>query len=309
MGSPEVSALVLQKLLKISSDKFNIIAVITQPPSRKGRSAELLPTPVHKIALENNLQILCPETAKNATFLDELKTLEPDLCITVAYGNFLPQQFLDIPKYGTLNIHPSLLPKYRGSAPVQRALECGEKETGVSVAFTVLAMDSGAIIAQEKSLIEENENTGEVLNRLLLQGADLLINKLNDVFNNSIIKIEQNEKIATHTKKIKVEESIIDFNNNALSIHNKVRAFSEWPNTKANFLINNELIEIKILKTKVYKELENIKEIIFKKNCLIIPCADNSALEIYNLQLPAKKIMTAQELWNGYLRNKIIKKA
>jgi methionyl-tRNA formyltransferase len=151
LGTPPVAARSLELLLAKSRSggaDFEVAAVVSQPPSRSGRKMKLTPSPVASLAEAEGLRLLTPPSAKDEGFLQELAALRPDLCVTAAYGCFLPQRFLDIPERGTLNIHPSLLPLYRGAAPVQRCLEAGDAVTGVSVAFTVLAMDSGPILRQ-----------------------------------------------------------------------------------------------------------------------------------------------------------------
>lgn len=163
LGTPDVAALSLDLLLEASrqdqADGFDVVRVVSNPPARTGRKKVLQPSPVQALAETEGVPIMTPVTARDEIFLTELEDLQPDLCITAAYGQFLPQRFLDIPKYGTLNVHPSLLPRYRGASPVQRCLEAGDAETGVTVAFTVLKMDAGPIVRQtvrrKKSLYEQ----------------------------------------------------------------------------------------------------------------------------------------------------------
>lgn len=152
LGTPDVAALSLEILLEASRQGkgggFDIVRAVSNPPARTGRKKVLQPCPVQALADNEGVTVLTPATARDEEFLAELEELRPDLCITAAYGQFLPRRFLDIPKYGTLNVHPSLLPLYRGASPVQRCLEAGEPETGVTVAFTVLKMDAGPIVSQ-----------------------------------------------------------------------------------------------------------------------------------------------------------------
>lgn len=159
LGTPDIAASTLSGLLEASNapdSSFGLIGVISQPGKPKGRGNRKVPvpSPVAMVALDNGFQdgkdLLCPHTAKDGDFLSCLESWRPDLCITAAYGNFLPKKFLDIPTYGTLNIHPSLLPKYRGAAPVNRAILNGDDETGVSILYTVLKMDAGPVLAQER---------------------------------------------------------------------------------------------------------------------------------------------------------------
>ena len=153
LGTPDVAALSLELLLEASrrgiGGEFDVVRAVSNPPARTGRKKVLQPSPVQALAESAGVPVMTPAAARDDEFLAELESLEPDLCITAAYGQFLPQRFLDIPKLGTLNIHPSLLPRYRGASPVQRCLEAGEPETGVTVAFTVLKMDAGPVVRQK----------------------------------------------------------------------------------------------------------------------------------------------------------------
>lgn len=153
LGTPEVAASSLELLLQASRQGkgggFDIVRAVSNPPARVGRKKVLQPCLVQALAESEGVPVMTPTSAKDESFLEELEELGPDLCITAAYGQFLPRRFLEIPKFGTLNVHPSLLPRYRGASPVQRCLEAGEPETGVTVAFTVLKMDAGPIVRQK----------------------------------------------------------------------------------------------------------------------------------------------------------------
>lgn len=155
LGTPDVAAISLELLLQASREgggsqgaTFEIVRAVCNPPARAGRKKTLNPCPVQTLAESKGIAVMTPTTARDEAFLAELEALQPDLCVTTAYGQFLPRRFLDIPKFGTLNVHPSLLPRYRGASPVQRCLEAGEAETGVTVAFTVLKMDAGPVVRQ-----------------------------------------------------------------------------------------------------------------------------------------------------------------
>ena len=149
LGTPAVSAFCLDALLAGSElADFEISAVVTQPPGRKGRGKKIVRSPVHALAASKGIPVYTPDSAKETEFIEQMRNLRPDLCVTAAYGQFLPRKFLDVPRFGTLNVHPSLLPQYRGAAPVQRSIQEGTGELGVSVAMTVLKMDAGPILKQ-----------------------------------------------------------------------------------------------------------------------------------------------------------------
>ena len=211
-------------------------------------------------------KLLNPAKANEPEFLETLAKMNLDLCVTAAYGNFLPQKFLDIPRLGTLNIHPSLLPQFRGAAPVQRCIESGLEETGVTVAFTVLKMDAGPILTQTKYRMNGSEKAHEMLDVLFDIGVESLIEQLPKVFTGEAGEIakDQGEEGLSHADKVSSEEGDLDFSAlSALEEHNKVRAFDGWPGTKATFIIQDEKkggepkeIVAKILTTKVGGSVE-----------------------------------------------------
>ena len=281
---------------------------MTQPPGRSSRSGEDIPSPVHVTALANGIPVLTPQTAKESQFLSDLAALEPDLCVTAAYGNYLPEKFLHLPKYGTVNIHPSLLPLYRGAAPVQRTLENGDKVTGVTLLYTVQAMDAGPIIASQSYPLDDEIKAPELLKTLFNLGAEILVKNLNLIFRGDFVPIEQKHEDATHAKKISMTESFLDFTKQATILHHKVRAFAGWPGTKAVFEIDSKVIECKIVSTEVSENLRNLKpfEAFFDKNSIDICCGDNKILKIKEIQPSGKKVLSAKDFQNG-LKEKILK--
>ncbi|CAI8594586.1 unnamed protein product [Vicia faba] len=191
LGAPHVSTIVLDALLTASASphsSFEVAAIVTQPAARRDRGKKLTLSPLANYALDRGFSqnlIFTPQRAGDDTFLSDLKALQPQLCITAAYGNILPTKFLDIPLFGTVNIHPSLLPMYRGAAPVQRALQDGVKETGVSLAFTVRALDAGPIIATETVQVDHHIKAPDLLELLFHKGSKLLIRELPSIFDGS----------------------------------------------------------------------------------------------------------------------------
>lgn len=305
LGTPYVAALVLQKLLEDRSNLFKIILAVSQPPARSSRNKGETPSPVHELAHTKGIPVLTPTSAKDPDFLNDLKELKPDLCITAAYGNYLPKEFLLIPKFGTINIHPSLLPCYRGAAPVQRCIENGESKTGVSILLSTEAMDAGPIITQEEYYLNDQIKAPELLNILFEKGSELLINVLPYYFSGTKLPFEQDHNNATKANKLKLEEGMLDSSQPALKLHNKVRAFSGWPGTKLKFIFNNNPIEIKIITTRVSQNSYNLKnnEILFTQDTLCVCCGDNQILEILEMQLPGKKVVNAKNFRNGIKGN------
>lgn len=322
LGTPDCAAASLDILMKEScrSSSFKISAVVSQPPAPAGRKQKLTKSPVHILAENNSIPVYFPEKAKNETFLQCLKEIQPDLCITAAYGNFLPQEFLNIPKFGTLNIHPSLLPKYRGASPVQRCLENGDTITGVTVLFTILKMDAGPIVCQTSHNLEGYEKAADLLMTLFTLGTNKLIESLPSIFDGSIVTKTQDENLATKALKLNVSESLIDFSvSNASVVHNKVRAFSVWPGTWSMFKLGSESSapqRVKIISTVVLEPKHSVMDhdrdklvnIVKsgKVDLLRIVCGDGSVLGISEVQLEGKKVMSVKDLVNGLRGSKYI---
>lgn len=310
LGTPEVSAEVLNLIYKRANHALQIIAVVSQPPARSKRHDTQTPSPVHQLALELGIPVLTPHSAKEEDFLESIAKLNPDLCLTAAYGNFLPKRFLDIPKFGTLNIHPSLLPLYRGASPVQRSLENGDAFTGVTLLFSILEMDAGPIFLQEKMSIDENIKASDLLRMLFLKGGELFIRNFNKIFTKNFTPVEQDTAKATYAKKLSKEEGVLDFHQSAIICHNKIRAFDIWPKTTGKFWIDDVPKELKIITTEVAENTHNQKEkdifINHITQTIDVCCGDNQILRIKELQEPGKRIMTAREYTNGLHGRKLI---
>jgi methionyl-tRNA formyltransferase len=335
LGTPEVASRVLVDLIHASreslsnpncSHPWEISAVVTQPGRPKGRGKVPQPSPVYSTAVELGIpesMILCPAKASEEDFLLQLEALKPDICITAAYGNYLPTAFLRIPAQGTLNIHPSLLPLYRGAAPVQRSLEDGVKETGVSVLFTVKQMDAGPVVWQTKYTVPDNMTSPELLDVLFSLGTKSLVEEcLPRVWDGSVEDLlkEQDEDKATHAAKIGRGEGLLSFEA-AQREHNKVRAFYGWPGTYHRFKIMKEGdhcgddVEVKILETRVGDPLatEGLWEageetrVVYdsKAHAMMVRCQDGSVLEIVKLQNQGKKPVDAKSFQNGLVGKKM----
>ena len=239
MGTPEISSFYLKSLI---NNQHNIIAVFSQPPKKKGRGMILQNSPVHEIALNNKIDIFTPINFNSINVIEDVKKLKPDLIIIMGYGIILPKSILQIPLLGCFNIHISLLPRWRGAAPIEHTLINGDKITGVTIFKLVEEMDAGPIIAQENFLIDNNINKTDLTKKLNLIGVKLLNSILPEIFNNKLKFKNQNIKKITYAKKISTEMRKINFEENVINIHNKIRAFS--PNPGAWFLYNNERIKI-----------------------------------------------------------------
>lgn len=313
LGTPEVAASSLQAIYTKSlepTSPYKVVGVVTQPNKRrKKRSGDILPTPVGIVAEELGIPILCPENSRDKDFLDELEaSVKPDLCITAAYGQYLTKRFLALPKFGTLNIHPSLLPRWRGSSPVQRSLEAGDNPVGVSVLFTVSAMDAGPIVSQKSVEIDENEQATTLLPKLFEVGTDLLLDVMPSVVSGKITMetaTQQDDELVVDAKMIDASEGRLKPESmTARECHNRIRGFSMWPGTYVYLQMGDgEPIKVKIVESRVLDETMEVTDIIKagpkKSDGLRLICYDGSVLEVLQVQPATKKVMDHRSFANG----------
>ena len=319
LGTPEVAATSLQTLYDATQSDpacpFEVVGVVTQPPKRRKRRGKEIPSPVGLVAEELDIPVLCPEKAKDKDFLDALENdMRPDLCITAAYGQYLTKRFLAMPQFGTLNIHPSLLPRWRGASPVQRSLEAGDQPIGVTVLFTVSKMDAGPIVAQEEYEVGADEQATTVLPHLFDVGTKLLLDAMPDVISGEITMDnarQQNEEEVVNAAMIASSEGELKvWKEDATTCHNKARGFSMWPSTYMYFQIGDdedagesEPVRVKILKTHVVDEKAEPTRVVElgpkKGDGLRIVCHDGSVLEALQVQPATKKAMDAKSFING----------
>lgn len=295
MGTPDIAAVCLEKLI---NDGFDIVGVYTQPDRPKNRGMKMTFSPVKEIAIANNYPVFQPETFKDETVVSELKQLKPDVIAVVAYGRILPQSVLDIPTNGCINIHASVLPAYRGSAPYQWAVLDGLKETGVTAQYMALKMDAGDVIGVSKTLIGENETAGELLDRLAVLGADLLSKTLKDVQNGVATATPQDENLVSFAPMLDKTMSPIDWTKTATQIHNHVRGLNPWPVATT---------ELSGKRFKIYSTV-TIDESTFAapgtvlgltKTGLRVACGDG-IIEIRVLQAEGGKRMSAPDYFRGH---------
>jgi methionyl-tRNA formyltransferase len=225
MGTAELSCASLGKL----AGKFSVVAVVTQPDKPRGRELKLQFSPVKTLAEELKLPVLQPLKARDETFIAELRGLKPDLIVVVAYGQILPQSILDMPKFGCVNVHTSLLPKYRGAAPIQWAIASGETETGVTIMQMDAGLDTGPLVSQRRTTILATDDSATLHDRLAGLGAELLTETIPDFVAGKIRSAPQPATGASHAPKIKKEDGHIDWNQPAGKIWNRLRAFTPWP--------------------------------------------------------------------------------
>ena len=298
MGTPDFAVPVLKMLI----EKTNVIMVVTKPDKRVGRNKELTFSPVKKVALENNIPVFQPIKIKND--YEKLTEEKIDLIVTCAYGQIIPKEVLNLPKYGCINVHASILPKYRGSAPIQWAIINGDKETGVTIMYMDEGMDTGDIISISKIAISSEDNVGTMHDKLSILGAQALEKELKSIFDGSAIRIKQGNDW-TLAPMIKREDEHLNFNDYGENIINRIRAFNPWP--LANILIDDK--EIKIIEAEFKKEKVNKTNcIIINKNKLGISCLDG-IVYLKKVKPFGKKEMSIESFLNGINQEEYIKKA
>ena len=293
MGTPDIAATCLKKIL---ADGFEVVACYTQPDRPKGRGMKMVFSPVKEVAIANNIPVFQPENFREDETVEQLKALQPDVCAVVAYGRILPQRVLDIPTKGCVNIHASLLPQYRGSAPYQWAVLDGLTETGVSAQHMALKMDAGDVIDVAKTPIGENETAGEVLDKLAVLGADLLSRVLKKFEDGCPAGIPQDESKVSFAPMLDKSMCPIDFTKTAQQVHNQVRGLHPWP--VATMELQGK--KFKVHATAIVEGSGRPGEILgLTKTGLVIACGEG-AVEIRSLQAEGGKRMAAPDYFRGH---------
>ena len=292
MGTPTFSVACLQRLI---DDGHNVLAAYTQPDKPCGRGHNLTPPPVKVLAVKNNIPVYQPATLRNEEVIEELRGLNPQLIIVVAYGKILPQSVIDLPEYGCINIHASLLPRYRGAAPIQWCVLNGEKVTGVTSMQMDAGLDTGDMLIKRETKIGENETSGELHDRLSLLGAEVMSETIKKLEAGALVPQKQDDSLSNYAPMLTKELCPIDWNDSAGNIHNKIRGLSPWP--IATTVYNGKTIKIhssEIAEGKGGKP----GEVVENKGKLIVACKDG-LLEIKILQAEGKKAMPAKDFLAG----------
>lgn len=296
MGSPEEVIAPLKYIIN-EIRGLDIVGVVSQPARKVGRGKKLQDPPVASFAKEHGILTLQPEKASDQDFLNQLRALAPDLIITAAYGQILTQAFLDIPSRGTINIHPSLLPIYRGATPVQASLLNGDEETGVSILFTVKKMDAGNIIVQEKYEIKKDDTTGSLLTRMFQVSGQLVGQAIAKLADKNFTGEIQDENLVVHCKKIQKQDGFLNFQEASENIVNKYRGLTPWPGIYG-FIGENRVAFNDISETKS----ESLKPGEFrfdKPTKAIIVGTKSKDIQIKKLKPAGKKEIDAPSFWNG----------
>jgi methionyl-tRNA formyltransferase len=299
MGTAELACPTLELL--VADEAYRISGVVTQPDKPKGRDLKLQPTPVKKVALERNLPVFQPERARAPEFVGTLRELTPDLIVVVAYGQILPQTILDVPRFGCLNVHTSLLPKYRGAAPIQWAILNGDAETGVTIMKMDAGLDTGPALSLARMPIADTDNAQTLHDRLARLGADLLARTIPDYVHGRITPQPQPTEGATYARKIAREDGRIDWSKPAREIWNQIRAFMPWPGAFTSYANDGPPRLLKIWHATTEERAFQAPGRVLEcgKLGIVVACGEH-ALRILELQLEGGRRVTAAQFLAGH---------
>lgn len=298
MGTPDFAVPILEKLITDTE----VLLVVTQPDKVRGRNNKISFSPIKEIAVKNNIEVFQPEKIKQdyQTIIDK----NPDIIITAAYGQIIPEELLFFTKYKAINVHASLLPKYRGGAPINRAIENGEKYLGITIMYMDKLMDNGDMISQRKIELKEEDNFDTMNKKLSILGRDLLMDTLPSIINSTNEIIKQKEEDVTIIKLLNKEELLIDFNNDFVSVFNKIRSLDSVPGAYA--FLNNK--KYKLYDVRLGKNvIDEIGKVVDIKDYLEIACK-NGTIKVYSIQEEGKKKMNIKDFFNGHKKEDFLYK-
>lgn len=294
MGTPEFSVPTLEALA--NSDSFLVSAVVTQEDKPVGRKQMLSAPAVKTCANKYKIRVLQPKKIKDIT--SELKDLAPDLIVVIAYGQIIPQNILDIPKFGCINIHGSLLPKYRGAACLQAAILNGDEESGLTIMKMEAGLDTGPILKQFTIPLNGKETIEELHDQASLLSGKVIVQALKDYIADKFIEQEQNDNLASYVRTIKKEDGHLDFNKSAVVLEKQIRAYNPWPGSFA-LTEDDKMIKIVTVSSEIISETEYLPGQLFLNENNLAIATTNGALQIESLQLSGKKQMSAKEFIAG----------
>ena len=290
MGTPDFAV----GCLEILNQNYNVVGVFSQPDKPQGRKMELKAPAVKLKALELGLNVYQPDSLRNDDAYNLLKSLNPDLIVVVAYGKILPKNILDLPPMGCINVHASLLPRYRGSAPIQWSIVEGDKVTGVTTMYMDEGIDTGDILLKREVEILSTDTGGSLFERLAVVGAETLKDTCEALVNGTLVRTKQDESLATYAPIIKKQMGLIDFSKTANQVSCLIRGFNPWP--CAYFMLDGK--RLKVFSAEVSHKSGKAGEVIESQNELIIACGENS-IKLLEVQLEGSKRMMASDMLRG----------
>jgi len=295
MGTPDFSVPVLQQLIH---DGYEVIAVVTQPDRPVGRKKVLTPPPVKVEAVQQGIPVFQPEKIRQKDELEKILSLKPDLVVTAAFGQILPKELLEAPKFGCINVHASLLPELRGGAPIHYSIINGHEKTGITIMYMAEKLDAGDILTQVEVQIEENDNVGTLHDKLSKAGAKLLSETVPKLLNGELTPIKQNDEEATFAWNIKREQEKIDWSKTGAEIYNHVRGMNPWP--VAYSTLNGSVLKIwKTEKLKVSVGAEPGTILSIEDDGFVVASGDQTGIKVTELQPAGKKRMDAGQYLRG----------
>lgn len=300
MGTPDFAATILDKIIQTG---YEIVGVVTQPDKQKGRGQEISFSPVKELAMQHGLIVYQPIKVREEQFLQTITKLAPDVILVAAFGQLLPKALLDIPPYGCINVHASLLPKYRGAAPIQYSIIDGEEETGVTIMHMDVGLDTGDIILQGRIKIAKDETGGSLFDKLAVLGGDLLMDALKKIENQTAVRISQDNEKATYVKVINKDMGKIDFTQPAVKIERLIRGLNPWPS--AYTFLDGKTLKLwsATVEEKNTVDVSNTAipgEVIKVNKDSIAVMTGEGVLVIKELQLEGKKRMPTESFLRGY---------
>ena len=294
MGTPDFAVDCLEILVENGHD---VVGVFSQPDKPQGRKQIMTPPAVKARALELGLDVYQPVSFKDSEAAELLEKLAPELIVVVAYGKLIPQRVLDIPKYGCINVHASLLPKLRGAAPIQWSVINGEKETGVTTMQLDAGLDTGDILLVKKTEIEPNETSGELFDRLKVLGAELLIETINAILDGTLNPIKQDDSQSTYASMLDKKLSPVDWTKTAQQVHDHIRGLEPWP--VATTVINEKIVKLYGSRLAgTYNKQAG--EVVKADNELVVCCGDGNAVSITQIQAQGKNKLNAADFLRGF---------
>jgi len=295
MGTPDFSVPVLRRLI---DDGYNVIAVVTQPDRPVGRKRVLTPPPVKAEALKHDIPVYQPEKIRQQEDLDKILALEPDLIVTAAFGQILPKQLLEAPKYGCINVHASLLPELRGGAPIHYAIIQGKEKTGISIMYMVEKLDAGDILTQIEVPVTETDTVGTLHDKMSTAGADLLSETIPKLLKGELTPVSQNDEEATFAWNIKREQEKIDWTQPGEQIYNHIRGMNPWP--VAYTTLNGSVLKIWASEKATHSGTQDPGTIVkLEEDGFIVAAGNGTGIKITELQPAGKKKMDAKQFLLG----------
>jgi len=292
-GTPEFALVSLQALVRAG---HNVVAVYTQPDRPAGRGRKLTASPVKRYAMEHGIRVMQPASLRNDEAARDLEALNPDVLIVAAYGLILPQNVLDVPQFGCLNVHASVLPRWRGAAPIQAAILAGDESTGVSLMRMTAGLDCGPVYCDSRIAIGEHETAGELHDRLAALGGELLVARLASILDGDLTATEQDESLATYAAKISKQDAELDWSLPADELQRRIRAYNPAPGSYFFAESNAESLRIKVWQASVVPELDEVPGTFFQYDTdgIVMACGQGG-LRLESLQAPGKRRVSAHE--------------